>query len=81
MSNSTQFPKSSKEKNDKKEDTLAKLYNSVSRSTLVKVYQMYKFDYRMFGYDFNHVLKLGGHKPLTRLEESQPIEFLKLGLY
>ena len=43
--------------------------------TLVQVYQKYKFDYEMFGYDFNNVLKLGGHKPLTPSEEDKPLVF------
>ena len=29
----------------------------------------------MFGYDFNYVLKLGGHKPLSQYEASKPPEF------
>ena len=69
---------SSEDKSNKKEDTLAKLYSSVPRSTLVQVYQKYKFDYEMFGYDFNYVLKLGGHKPLSQYEASKPPEFSQL---
>ena len=69
---------SSEDKSNKKEDTLAKLYSSVPRSTLVQVYQIYKFDYEMFGYDFNDVLKLGGHHPLSRYEASKPPEFSQL---
>ena len=49
------------EKSEGKDNTLASLYKSVQRSTLVQVYQKYKFDYEMFGYNFNNVLKLGGH--------------------
>ena len=51
------------------------IYNSVPRSTLVKVYQKYKFDYIMYGYDFNDVLKLGGHSPLSELEKLKLPEF------
>ena len=32
----------------------------------------------MFGYDFNYVLKLGGHKPLSQYEASKPPEFSQL---
>ena len=32
---------------------LAKLYRSVPRSTLIAVYRKYKFDYELFGYDFD----------------------------
>ena len=63
------------EKSEEKDNTLAALYKSVQRSTLVQVYQKYKFDYEMFGYDFNNVLKLGGHKPLTPSEEDKPLVF------
>ena len=57
--------------NDKKEDTLAELYSTVPRSTLIEVYKKYWFDYEMFGYDFNQVLELGGYKSLTELEKSE----------
>ena len=69
------FTNSSVEKSEGKDNTLASLYKSVQRSTLVQVYQKYKFDYEMFGYDFNNVLKLGGHEPLTSSEEYMPMVF------
>ena len=57
--------------NENKEDTLAELYSTVPRSTLIEVYKKYWFDYEMFGYDFNQVLELGGYKGLTELEKSE----------
>ena len=57
--------------NDNKEDTLAELYSTIPRSTLIEVYKKYWFDYEMFGYDFNQVLELGGYKSLTELEKSE----------
>ena len=63
------------EKSEEKDNTLAALYKSVQRSTLVQVYQKYKFEYEMFGYNFNNVLKLGGHEPLTTSEEYMPMVF------
>ena len=57
--------------NDKKEDTLAELYSTIPRSTLIEVYKKYWFDYEMFGYDFNQVLQLAGYKSLTEFEKSE----------
>ena len=57
--------------NDKKEDTLAELYSTIPRFTLIEVYKKYWFDYEMFGYDFNQVLQLAGYKCLTELEKSE----------
>ena len=57
--------------NNNKEDTLAELYSTVPRSTFIKVYKKYWFDYEMFGYDFNQVLQLAGYKCLTELEKSE----------
>ena len=47
---------------------LAKLYRSVPRSTLIAVYRKYKFDYELFGYDFDEVLKLAGYQILSKEE-------------
>ena len=55
-------------KEDKK--TLKELYSSVSRRTLVTLYRKLKFDYLLFGYDFNEVLTLAGYHNLTTKEES-----------
>ena len=51
-----------------KEKKLAKLYRSVPRSTLITVYRKYKFDYELFGYDFDEVLKLAGYQILSKEE-------------
>ena len=32
---------------------------------------LFRFDYEMFGYDFNQVLQLAGYKGLTELEKSE----------
>ena len=54
---------------NEKEKKLAKLYHSLPRSTLIAVYKKYKFDYELFGYDFNDVLKLAGYQQLSPKEE------------
>ena len=51
-----------------KEKKLAKLYRSVPRSALIAVYRKYKFDYELFGYDFDNVLKLAGYQILSKEE-------------
>ena len=53
-----------------KEKKLAKLYRSVPRSMLIAVFRKYKFDYELFGYDFNDVLKLAGYQQLSPKEEA-----------
>ena len=55
---------------NEKDKQLAKLYSTVPRSTLIAVYKKYKFDYELFGFDFNKVLKLAGYKKLTKEEEA-----------
>ena len=55
---------------NKKEMKLAKLYGSVPRSTLIAIYRKYKFDYELFGYDFNQILKLAGYQKLSKKEEA-----------
>ena len=52
-----------------KEKKLANLYQTVPRSTLISVYRRYKFDYELFGYDFNEALKLAGYQKLSQEEE------------
>lgn len=57
-----------------KEKLLAQLYSTVPRSTLIQVYKKYKFDYEMFGFDFDKVLSLAGYQNLTEHEKnSSPI--------
>ena len=61
---------SSSDKHGEKDKILGKLYSTARRSTLIQVYQKYKFDYEVFGYDFNDVLKLAGYQLLTDYEKS-----------
>ena len=57
--------KSDKSQSSKKRrGELADYYSSVPRSLLLRVYERYKLDYEMFGYDINTALGLGGHDPL-----------------
>ena len=55
---------------NEKEKKLAEMYRNVPRSTLIAVYRKYKFDYELFGYDFNQVLKLAGYQKLSKEEEA-----------
>ena len=55
---------------NKKEEKLAKLYQTVPRATLIEVYKKYKYDYELFGFDFNNVLKLAGYHTLTKNEKT-----------
>jgi len=48
-----------------KESELADFYSSVPRSLLVRVFQRYRLDYEMFGYNINNALILGGHDPIA----------------
>ena len=52
-----------------KEKKLAQLYRSVPRSKLIAVYRKYMFDYELFGYDFDEVLKLAGYQTLSKEEK------------
>ena len=54
---------------NEKEEKLAKLYQTVPRPILIDVYKRYKYDYELFGFDFNNVLKLAGYHTLTKNEE------------
>ena len=60
---------------NKNEEKLAKLYQTVPRATLIDVYKKYKYDYELFGFDFNNVLKLAGYHSLTKNEETMEPEF------
>ena len=51
-----------------KEKVLSKLYSTVPRSTLIQVYEKYKFDYELFGFNFNYVLKIAGYQNLSKSE-------------
>ena len=55
---------------NEKEKLLSKLYRTVPRSTLIQVYKKYKFDYELFGFNFNYVLKIAGYQNLSESEES-----------
>ena len=55
---------------NKSKKIIKKLYSSVPRSTLLRLYRKLKFDYQLFGYDFNDVLTLAGYHNLTSAEES-----------
>jgi hypothetical protein len=37
----------------------------VPRPLLLRVYEAYRPDFELFDYDFNHVLRLAGYRPLT----------------
>ena len=54
---------------NKNKEKLAKLYQTVPRATLIEVYKKYKYDYELFGFDFNNVLKLAGYHTLTKNEK------------
>ena len=60
---------------------MAKLYQTVSRATLIEVYKKYKYDYELFGFDFNKVLKLAGYHTLTKYEETMEPGFYKTKNY
>ena len=62
---------------NKNEEKLAKLYQTVPRATLIEVYKKYKYDYELFGFDFNNVLKLAGYHTLTKNEETMEPGFYK----
>ena len=53
-----------------KEKQLSELYKTLPRSTLIAVYRKYKFDYELFGFDFDKVLELAGYEKLSREEEA-----------
>ena len=56
------------EEKDLEKNHLEKLksaYSKVRRTTLIRVYEAYKLDYELFGYDFNQVLMLAGYEPLS----------------
>ena len=62
---------------NKNKEKLAKLYQTVPRATLIEVYKKYKYDYELFGFDFNKVLKLAGYHTLTKHEETLEPGFYK----
>ena len=62
---------------NKNEEKLAKLYQIVPRAILIEVYKRYKYDYELFGFDFNNVLKLAGYHNLTKNEETMEPGFYK----
>ena len=55
---------------NKNEEKLAKLYQTVPKAILIEVYKKYKYDYELFGFDFNNVLKLAGYHTLTKNEKT-----------
>ena len=68
-------------KGQENEEKLAKLYQTVPRATLIEVYKKYKYDYELFGFDFNKVLKLAGYHILTKNEETMAPGFYKTKNY
>ena len=66
---------------NKNEEKLAKLYQIVPRAILIEVYKKYKYDYELFGFDFNKVLKLAGYHTLTKYEETLEPGFYKTKNY
>ena len=48
-----------------------KEYSNLPRNTLIKIFQIYRLDFELFGYDFDEVLRLAGQPPL------QPHELLQ----
>ena len=66
---------------NKNKEKLAKLYQTVTRATLIEVYKKYKYDYELFGFDFNKVLKLAGYHTLTKYEETLEPGFYKTKTY
>ena len=60
---------------------LAKLYQTVTRATLIEVYKKYKYDYELFGFDFNNVLKLAGYHTLTKDEKTMAPGFYETKNY
>ena len=61
----TPIPWENKSTSKQKSEELADFYSSVPRSLLLRVYQRYRLDYEMFGYNINTALTLGGHQPLA----------------
>jgi len=59
------IPWENKSKSQTKQDELKDFYSNVPRSLLLRIYERYRLDYDMFGYDINTSLKLGGHDPLS----------------
>ena len=60
-----------------KDHILGQLYATVPRETLIKVYRKYKFDYEMFGFDFDfdNVLRLANYSLLTESEKAMSPHF------
>ena len=52
---------------DKNRAELSDYFSSVSRQLLLRVYERYRLDYEMFGYDINSALALGGHDPISKI--------------
>ena len=58
------------EEKDLEKDHLEKMKSAdskVPRTTLIRVYEAYKLDYELFGYNFNQVLMLAGYEPLSMI--------------
>jgi len=43
---------------------LKEFLSSLPRDLILRVHEKFQLDYKMFGYDINTALKLGGHRPL-----------------
>ena len=44
---------------------LKEFLSGLPRDLILRVHQKFLLDYKMFGYDIDTALKLGGHKPLA----------------
>ena len=44
---------------------LKEFLSSLPRDLILRVHEKFLLDYKMFGYDIDTALKLGGHRPLS----------------
>jgi len=58
---------SEKDEEEKHLTKMKSFYSKVPRSTLIRVYEVYKLDFELFDYDFNQVLMLAGYEPLPNI--------------
>ena len=65
-------PRSEAVRKDRKK--LVRLVKKVPRNLFVRIYHKYQADYELFQYDFDEILNMAGHKPLTLIErEIKPL--------
>ena len=66
-------PRSEAVRRDRKK--LVRIFKKVPRNLFVRIYRKYQPDYELFGYDFNEILVMAGHEPLTNVErEIKPFQ-------